>query len=529
MTDHPSGLSFSELHHAANVLQDQFLQRAIIRLLQKPLTVLNTNLTQQVSHLLLAPDYAPSIPLISFNATQTHVIALAHFASEVLETFDALHLGGSGHNLRPIKEGLESIVTRVISPFISAFKGELSGIIVQLESGSAVVDRLERTVTRMAPLIGRATFAGESAQSSHVQNMLATLDIGAIWASLVALANRRLPLPSPPVPASASSSPAPGSELRRTVSEGKLRSQPSDGALSTSSSGSSGGDSAPPDYNRLLPSYITPPDTPQVAPVKAEKDKERRLSNGLSLSAFKLTTSPPGSTSASPRQITPPSSKKLSLVKLPSLKPLARAPTPPMVKVASPQSPTRPPTPPKVDDTLLPTIVALHALARDAHVIERSLRCLPLPIHGGLAWDAVDEASSELHGFIEALDHLALEHPSVLQYLLTGRKSEIMDHLMEKTRETPLLLILPVVLRLAIASMVKIPSSDTVAGWIGLPDDEYRRSCLSGFAKAEECAPIVGKALLKTSRTTLPPGFRAWLERSVQWEEEDSSSDEDNA
>lgn len=46
----------SELNQASNVLQDSFLHRAILRLLQRPLTVLTTNLTQQVTQLLLAPD-----------------------------------------------------------------------------------------------------------------------------------------------------------------------------------------------------------------------------------------------------------------------------------------------------------------------------------------------------------------------------------------------------------------------------------------------------------------------------------------
>lgn len=56
--------SYSELRHALNVLQNSFLHR----LLQRQLTFLISNLTQQVTQLLLAPDSAPGVPLV-LNAT----------------------------------------------------------------------------------------------------------------------------------------------------------------------------------------------------------------------------------------------------------------------------------------------------------------------------------------------------------------------------------------------------------------------------------------------------------------------------
>ncbi|KAG8947065.1 hypothetical protein FRC04_011245 [Tulasnella sp. 424] len=72
----------SDLHHASNVLQDSLLPHAMLRLLQRPLTVLITNLTQQITQLLLAPKFAPGVPLV-LNATQVRALACAFFASEL--------------------------------------------------------------------------------------------------------------------------------------------------------------------------------------------------------------------------------------------------------------------------------------------------------------------------------------------------------------------------------------------------------------------------------------------------------------
>ncbi|KAG8896980.1 hypothetical protein FRC00_004961 [Tulasnella sp. 408] len=351
------------------------------------------------------------------------------------------------------------------------------------------------------------------------------------------------------------------------MSEGRLRTQPSDSSLATSSSD----ESAKTDYagqekrSQQLPSYITPPDTPQMAPIggkekPASKAKEiQPTKSSLSLSAAvnglanwtssSPATSPPASQASSPRQITPPSTKKLSIVKLPSLKPLsaARAPSPPTVKVAAPtpSSPLRPQVPGSagLDPFAVvykPFVLALHALARDAKSVQMSVKRLVLPVEGGLARDAVDEALKELAGFVAFADYLAAPDTGSSVLLLGTSKDGVdLEKLMKKTREAPMLLVLPVLLRVALLSAKFDPPNaapataspkvpDTVSAWIGLPEDEYRRSCLGGFGKADECAAIVGKAVLKNKRMAVLSWMKEWLERSVREEEEDSSSDEED-
>jgi len=149
-----------------------------------------------------------------------------------------------------------------------------------------------------------------------------------------------------------------------------------------------------------------------------------------------------------------------------------------------------------------------------------------MPLQGGLARDAIEEAMKEMGGFVAFLEYVSADNGLAL----FGSQVDV-EKLMEKTRETPMLLSLPILLRASLASMSHNPSMpgfspDTVAGLIGLTQEEYRLGCLSGFAKADECAPIVGKALLKSSGIIGLPWLRTWLEKSVKEEEEDSDDDE---
>ncbi|KIO22708.1 hypothetical protein M407DRAFT_27811 [Tulasnella calospora MUT 4182] len=193
-------------------------------------------------------------------------------------------------------------------------------------------------------------------------------------------------------------------------------------------------------------------------------------------------------------------------MKFPSLKPpsSARGSSPPTVKVAAPtpSSPRRPQLPGAgAFDPFAAVykrfVLALHALARDAKSVQLSVKRLVLPGEGGLARDAVDQASKESAGFLRPpTGHLE------------GRSGS-----REKTREAPMLLVLPVLLRVALLSAKfdspntaplttpapKVP--DTISTWVGLPGDGYWRSCLGGFGKADdEYAAIVGKAVLKNKR-----------------------------
>lgn len=85
------------------------------------------------------------------------------------------------------------------------------------------------------------------------------------------------------------------------------------------------------------------------------------------------------------------------------------------------------------------------------------------------------------------------------------------EKLMQKMREAPMLLILSVLLRgvALLSANSDLPNSttepapkahDTVSTWIGFPENEYWQSCLGGFGNADECAAIVGTAVLKNER-----------------------------
>ncbi|KAG8858016.1 hypothetical protein FRB96_005507 [Tulasnella sp. 330] len=541
----------NELHAAS---QDSFLYRAVLRLLQRPLSVLMTNLTTQVTNLILAPEFVYVSTTAPLNATQVHALALAHFASELLETFDALGLGRSsqrnqlaGDGLRPDKEALESAVSKVVGPFLTAIKREVGAAVGEFQRDPSTIGNVEKALNRVAPLLGRVTFAGDAGgQSQFVQSMLATLEIGTIWQCLTSLADRSLPRALTALSPTSLLQDDRSSEVRRSVSAGELRSQASQKRHSSGSPVQSSGDQSP-DYATQLPSYVTPPDTPQVAPVRSFGEanspetgtREKRLSIGSNGGRI-------GSSQSSTRLLTPPASKKLSIVKLPSLRPLtssviSRAPSPPQTTLTSSSegksslmsstSSTSSQQPKSaIDVTTLPAdslLTALSGIAKDTSIVVTAIKRLPLPLEGGLARDAVDEATKEMTGFLSFMEYLIGENTSVTP--LEARLKSV-EHLMQKTRQTPMLLAMPILLRVVLSSTPSIAdiAPDTVSGWIGLSEAEYKGTCLSGFRKADECAPIVGKAFLKNRMVTGLGWMREWAERSTREEEEDSSDDEDD-
>ncbi|KAG8917443.1 hypothetical protein FRC01_002447 [Tulasnella sp. 417] len=458
--------------------------------------------------------------------------------------------GGGGQSskdgLKPLKEGLENVVSKVVGPFVSVIKTEVSAVIAELEkeppSSPAVLggtpataaplcsadQRFDKTLARVASLLSRVTFAGEASQSTHVQSMLATFEIGVMWGSLVAWSNRPLPrcssadeLASPP------REPSPDLGLRRTMSEARLRTQPSDSSLSTSSDESAKTDyaaqekrqqhlpSPPPTHRRWLLGRPLPPSPAQRPLSPADHPTFHQEAVHLQASFFKTPFICPcafashGQSRSSDSIFASEASSSWSG----GLDPFAAA--------------------------YKPFILALTVIARNAKSVQMSVKRLVLPVEGGLARDAVDEALKELAGFVAFADYLAAPDTGSSVLLLGTSKDGVdMEKLMKKTTEAPMPLVLPVLLRVALLSAKFDPPSntaptspapkvpDTVSAWIGLPEDEYRRSCLGGFGKADECAAIVGKVVLKNKRMGVLFWMREWLERSVREEEEDSSSDE---
>ncbi|OCB86872.1 hypothetical protein A7U60_g6045 [Sanghuangporus baumii] len=211
----------SELHASQGNVH---LQRAILRQLHRPLSVLITNLSSILLPLLSSPAFLnPSAPTVSApnpNPTQAHALAVADFATELLECLDGLHLDVShdhrGDGLNGIRESLVSIIGRVVNPLIGGLKGDLLPLIRALETarpallsspsirpvnGSKAAAHQHPSITSLQALMPIYAKAVKRYTASKVmQSTLATFLISAIWTALVALSHR------PTVPRSRSNS-----------------------------------------------------------------------------------------------------------------------------------------------------------------------------------------------------------------------------------------------------------------------------------------------------------------------------------
>ena len=162
---------------------------------------------------------APTPQNPDLNATQLHAVSLATFAGELLESFDEIGLGVEvdtrGESLRNIREGLLSIVKRVVDPLIAGIKQELLPALDALENApsspagstgaaakasggikSPVPHPSIMTLQAMIPIHARAL--SRIMASAYAENALASLVISLVWRRMVALVHRPTPLPSPP-------------------------------------------------------------------------------------------------------------------------------------------------------------------------------------------------------------------------------------------------------------------------------------------------------------------------------------------
>ncbi|KAJ6593662.1 hypothetical protein B0H19DRAFT_919967 [Mycena capillaripes] len=395
--------------------ENPHLNRAILRSLLRPFSVLLSNLSAHLlpfisSPLFLSPP-APTVQAPTPNPTQLHALAISAFAGEVLEVFDDLALGldadARGDGLKVIREGLVSIVNRVVHPLVAGIKAEMMPLLEALETPNScnttkissaaknapVQHQSITALTSVVPVYARAL--SRYTASRYSQAALTPFLISVVWRGLVALANRPYLPPSPP--------PSPGL-VPTTLAVKKRRS-----------------------------SSITPP-------------------------------------------LTPPSAR--FTIKLP---------------------PSRPPSPPGV---LIPT-----STAADARALCELLETLPRPMADTestrLANEAIDEAFDGLKALPPLLDAVQTTPPS--QY--------VAEHELEVlTEELPTLLALPVLLN-AYGSK----SGRSVAQMLGLSEEEYRKGCLSGFGRAEECAAAVGQRILDILHQgeVAPAVVREWLEAEM--------------
>lgn len=365
------------------------LYRAILRSLHRPLSVLLTNLSAHLLPLLSSSLFHSSAPTIQNpnpNPTQVHALAIATFAQELLETFDELGLGLDadirGDGLKSLREGLVSIINRVVGPLVTGIRAELIPVIEALEipnnspprtvTGSKATTIYHPSIVTLQavmPIYARALAKYTACPASHT--ILATFLVAAVWKGSVALSHRPF--------------------------------------LSTPSS---------------IVSYNDHPPTPPVTP-------------------------PPG---------------RFTL-KLP---------------------PSRPPSP------SIPAVPA--SASTDAHALFDLLNMLPRPSEARestrLAWEAVAEA-------LEALDALSALLDSIHNKSSYGRTADDMASEIDSlTEDIPLLIALPVLLHAYGGS-----DSASVASLLGLSESEYRKGCLSGIGRAEECAPVIAHRVMHALKT----------------------------
>ncbi|THH09387.1 hypothetical protein EW145_g2041 [Phellinidium pouzarii] len=191
------------------------LQRAILRLLHRPLSVLITNLSALLLPLISSTAFlmppSPTVQLPNPNATQAHALAVAGFAGELLDCLDGLDLDAShdhrGDGLNSFREGLISLIGRVANPLIGGIKGDVLPLIQALESvhphsltsaltksggsGSKPSSHQHPSVMSLQALIPiYAKALGRYTASKSMQSTLATFLISVIWHALVALSHR---------------------------------------------------------------------------------------------------------------------------------------------------------------------------------------------------------------------------------------------------------------------------------------------------------------------------------------------------
>ncbi|KAK1225253.1 hypothetical protein PQX77_007779 [Marasmius sp. AFHP31] len=216
---------------AAN--ENPHLQKAIVRSLHKPLSVLLSNLSALIVPILSSPAFltppAPTLQNPGLNAYQLHGLAIAGLAGELLETFESFSLGQDtdvrGDNLKSIREGLVSLVNRVVNPLVGGIRSELFAALDGLENphtvssakpphgAKSVQHASVATLVTTVPLYAQALkrYTG----STVAQKALAPFIISAAWRAIVALSNRPYVVPSPPSSPGLQPTVLPGMKKRR--------------------------------------------------------------------------------------------------------------------------------------------------------------------------------------------------------------------------------------------------------------------------------------------------------------------------
>lgn len=174
--------------------------------------------------------------------------------------------------------------------------------------------------------------------------------------------------------------------------------------------------------------------------------------------------------------------------------------------------PSRPPSPPAPQ--------TYSSAGSDARALYDLLNLLPRPTlvdkdTSRLAKEAVDEAFIGLKALPALFDHVHI--PS----MKGDENTDDFQHALEVlTADIPTLIVLPILLHVYGAGdgVVSVgTSSISVAAILGLEEVEYRRGCLAGFGRAEECAALVGNRVLDALHAESSAGgiVTRWLEAEL--------------
>ncbi|PPQ89510.1 hypothetical protein CVT25_012182 [Psilocybe cyanescens] len=372
------------------------LHRAVLRSLQRPFTVLLTNISGQLLPTLSSPSFH-AVPTLTNqfafpNSVQLYALSIAKFCEELLQVFQELGLGTDadirGDGLKSIRDGFVSVINRIVNPFVAGIRGELTPLVEALESPNSshvtkVIPGAKSPVVHhpsivslqtMMPVYARALTMCTTSILSHAT--LASLLISVLWKAMVALSHRVDVNPSPLV-------------------------------------------------------------TPDL------------------LSAKKRRGSPTASTTP---PLTPPPGR--FMIKLP---------------------PSRPPSP--------PSVVSYASPAADCKALYELLINFPRPSadHEStrLAREAVDEAFEGLRALPALLDAVSKTVD------VSGNPDLIAGTLIRLTTDIPSLIALSVILR-----AYGGPGNSSVAAMLGIGEEEYRKACLSGFSRAEECTAAIAQRVM---------------------------------
>lgn len=480
---------------------DVHLSKAIIRTLQRPLSVLLNKLSAMLM---------PILPYVTYSSTevspsgtvsvlaQAHALGIARMAAELLEALNAvsqnavLGTGGIDH-LRGIRDGLDIILKRVVEPLVSGVNAELGPIVDTLATAPSDMDAqtANGVLSLAAALPAAATrlewytaLPGNAPQSAN-----AALLIRLVWRTLLALSCRPL---SDPFATSTTAMKKPGSREGMKEFAGKEKHTP--------------------------PGLKAKKELPFVNALSHARPASHSSVPGAATNAVAMNSNVVTDSNGIHRvpSRTPPSTPRFGRLSLPLT------------------SISRPPSPASKAAQSAPALTPLQRLLADTTAVQAMLGTLSKPPRGGLAQEAVDEAFDALEGFKNMLRWLVEEVGSFSTSRDKRGLQNMTKSLLHASENCPALIALNVLIQLVppaqlprqyssveaslLASAESIISNEwrpiAISELLGISDAEYRSSCFAGFGRADAAVEPVGRVLL----SVLQPSINADEFSSLVWE-----------